>query len=63
MTWDQAWIDEVQKIVCKFVQNDEDLGMLMLDGSPRYWDQCFEDGLTPQQALDRYISRLSGEAV
>jgi hypothetical protein len=56
----QAWFDEAQKITCAFVQDDEKLGMLMLDGSPRYWDQSFEEGLTPQQALDRLVDRLSG---
>jgi hypothetical protein len=56
----QQWINEVQKITCEFVQNDEHLGMLMLDGSHRYWDQCFENGLTPQQALDKFIKQLSG---
>lgn len=57
---EQAWFDEAQKIACEFVQNDETLGMLMLDGSSHYWDQCFDDGLTPQQALDKLIGRLSG---
>jgi hypothetical protein len=56
----QAWIDEVQKIVCEFSQNDQDLGELMLDHSARYWDECFEDGLTPQQSLDKLVRRLSG---
>lgn len=55
---DQEWVDEVQRIVSEFVQNDHDLGELMLDRSEYYWEQCFEDGLTPQQALDRCIRSL-----
>lgn len=57
----QVWIDEVQKITCAFVQNDSDLGMRMLDDAQRYWDHCFEAGLTPQQALDKLIRLLQGK--
>jgi hypothetical protein len=56
----QAWFDEVQKLALTFVQNDNELGELMLDRSPLYWDRCFDDGLTPQQALDRLIKHLQG---
>jgi hypothetical protein len=58
---EQAWFDEAQKITCEFVQSDEALGMRMLDCSNDYWEQSFFDGLTPQQALDRLISYLSGD--
>jgi uncharacterized UBP type Zn finger protein len=56
----QEWINEVQQIVCDFVANDDDddLGELMLDHSERYWDDSFGEGLTPQQALDRFISHM-----
>ena len=54
----QVWIDEVQEIVCNFVQNDDDLGELMLDHSEQYWDECFDEGLTPQQALDGFVKIL-----
>jgi hypothetical protein len=56
----QEWFDEAQKIANDFVQNDTDLGLLMLDCSQSYWDRCFDDGLTPQQALDKLIKRLQG---
>jgi hypothetical protein len=56
---EQAWINEVQKIVGEFVQNDHDLGELMLDHSQPYWDACFYDGLTPQQALDEFLAKHS----
>jgi hypothetical protein len=55
---EQVWIDEVQLIVSEFVQNDNDLGKLMLDHSSHYWADCFAKGLTPRQALDGYIKRL-----
>jgi hypothetical protein len=57
--YDQAWIDEVQKITCEFVQNDQALGEFMLDHSEWYWEECFEEGMTPQQALDDFILKLS----
>ena len=60
MMEEQAWFDEAQKIACEFIQDDETLGMLMLDRAQHYWEQCFDDGLTPQQALDRLIALLSG---
>jgi hypothetical protein len=56
---EQAWFDEAQKIACDFVQNDQDLGELMLDHCAWYWEECFEEGLTPQQALNDFIDRLS----
>jgi len=58
---EQEWFDEAQKITCEFVQNDETIGMMMLDCSTHYWEQSFDDGLTPRQALDKLISLLSGE--
>jgi hypothetical protein len=58
MTDQQSWVDEVQQIVSTFVQNDHELGELMLDHSERYWDQCFTEGLSPQQAADRFITTL-----
>jgi hypothetical protein len=54
----QAWVDEVQEIVCEFVQNDAELGELMLDHCQGYWDKCFYDGLTPRQALNGFIDDL-----
>jgi hypothetical protein len=33
----------------------------MLDCSQRYWEHCFDDGLTPQQALDQLIEHLQGQ--
>lgn len=57
---DQEWFDETQKITRAFVQDDQELGELMLDRCERYWDRSFEDGLSPQQALDRLISVLQG---
>lgn len=55
----QQWIDEVQKIVKEFVQNDNELGELMLDRSERFWDECFREGLSPKHSLNRFIARLS----
>lgn len=60
MTDMQAWFDEAQKITCEFVQDDETLGVTMLDAANRYWEQSFFDGLTPREALDRLIKHLSG---
>lgn len=59
---EQAWLDEVQKIVCTFVQNDVELGELMLDHSERYWNDCLEKGLTPQEALDRFPKQYRKKA-
>jgi len=57
---EQEWFDEAQKIACAFVQNDEELGMLMLDRANHYWEQSYFDGLSPQQALDKLINHLQG---
>jgi hypothetical protein len=58
----QAWNDEVQEIVFDFIDEDNEdhevLGELMLDRSEQYWEQSFFEGLTPQQALDRFALQL-----
>lgn len=55
----QAWLDKMQEIACDFVQDDDELGELMLDHCEWYWEECFEEGLTPQQALEEFIHKLS----
>jgi hypothetical protein len=55
----QTFFDDVQKIVSVFVQNDEDLGELLLDYSQDYWDDCYDKGLTVQQGLDRFLKQGS----
>jgi hypothetical protein len=55
---EQAWFDETQRIVCEFVQNDNELGELMLDHSPHYWEECFDKGFTPQAALNGFFKIL-----
>lgn len=56
-TWSQQnWYDEINKIAHAFVQNDQELGELLLDHCN--WDSQFDRGLTPQQALDEWIKTL-----
>jgi hypothetical protein len=55
---EEQWYDEIHKITREFVQGDDDLGMLLLDGSPCHWDRSYEEGLTPQQALDELVGSL-----
>jgi hypothetical protein len=58
---DQKWFDEIHKLVFEFIGDRDELGELMLDGSERHWDFCYEAGLTPQQALDLLIVELGAQ--
>jgi hypothetical protein len=58
MQWN-PWSDQIQILVSHFVQNDNELGEMLLDHMPNYWEACFDKGLTPQQAVDDCINNLS----
>lgn len=54
----ETWENEVQRIVCDFVQDDEELGTLLLEHSEPYWMRCCAKGWTPQRALDFVVGEL-----
>jgi hypothetical protein len=58
---EEEWINEANRIALEFVQDDDDLGLMMLDQADSYWFESYDEGLTPQQALDRLIKILKGE--
>jgi hypothetical protein len=56
-----AWMDEAVAIADAFVQDDCTLGELMMEEWGPFWDHCYYDGFTPQQAMEILIKLLSGE--
>jgi hypothetical protein len=53
----QKWYDDIQEIVSCLDGYDEGLGEFLLDHCT--WDNLFDDGLTPQQAVDAWMHELS----
>jgi hypothetical protein len=56
-----AWMDEMDKLLWDFVQNDMELGEFLLDGCK--WDGAFYAGLTPAKALANAIERLKSYGI
>ena len=45
------------------MQDDDDLGYFMLEHSDHFWEQCFDEGLSPRQALDLLIKQINSTVI
>jgi hypothetical protein len=51
----ERWFTTARELTCEFIQNDAELGQIMLEYCDHYWQQYYENGLSPQDALTALI--------